>query len=659
MRMGPRLLPVAALLGGLVAATLAGVPPLAAQDPPPPDTIPVPPRPDTLPRPTPTDTLPGLPEGDTIPETEGDTLLFGEPAEIRPVRNLATPGAHLPEGWGRGVWVWDREALLATRALTLLELLELIPGIVPLRGGDYGQPSSVTAFGMGPGEVRVFLNGAELAPLDAGVVDLSQVGLGALSEVRVERRSGELRIELTGFRITDGRIYSLLEVGTGDLNTNLFRGTFAHPAAFGGNLVLTLDRMDTEGPFRQETGVQAGVQLRYDLFLRDESGISVDWRQMSARRPSEFWAPAQVNRRDLAIRGRHELPWGVRTEVYLHRSGAGLDEDRSGAGADTLVSTDTRREVGTRLSWGDARLWTLGEGRFRSGEGWPERNLELRGGGALPRVGGLSAGVRRDTWNERSVTGYHARAWTEPRAGLSLFGELESGRRGIPVPIPIRPEIEEEEGNGNGNGNGEDDPEDPFLPSFMERTGYRGGVEFSRSGVYLTAAFLSQEVDSLFPHGIGMERGEALPQVGGSRTGFEVAGTLPLNRVLNGLSLVGHAQLWNENGEAWRYLPRENHEVRLRFHNVFLESRNLEVWTDIGRRSRGEMAVPLPLETGDGFRTVPENGRWFGRLQIRVLDVHVFVVWDNFTYRDENQDYPERFLPVSRALYGVRWTLWN
>ena len=31
-----------------------------------------------------------------------------------------------------------------------------------------------------------------------------------------------------------GRPYSLIEAGTGDLNTNVLRGTFSHPRALGG-----------------------------------------------------------------------------------------------------------------------------------------------------------------------------------------------------------------------------------------------------------------------------------------------------------------------------------------------------------------------------------------------------------------------------------------
>ncbi|MEE8148508.1 MAG: hypothetical protein V3T24_12950, partial [Longimicrobiales bacterium] len=45
--------------------------------------------------------------------------------------------------YGLGIWCWDRGALLSTRAVTLAELIALIPGVITLKGGDYGTPVTV------------------------------------------------------------------------------------------------------------------------------------------------------------------------------------------------------------------------------------------------------------------------------------------------------------------------------------------------------------------------------------------------------------------------------------------------------------------------------------------------------------------------------------
>ena len=206
-----------------------------------PDTI----RPDTLgPETLLPDTLPPDPiPGDTLEPTDA------QPDTLRQVlpRNLpAFPGGAPPRSEA-GVWVWDRSDLLGSEALTLHDLLTLVPGLIPLRGGDYGTPVAVTTAGFGPGQVRLFLDGIEDPPKEGGVVDLSQVGLAGVDEVRVERRPGELRIHLTTLQLTEGRPYTHLDVGTGDLRTNLFRATFAHPSILGGTFLVGLDRLDTQG----------------------------------------------------------------------------------------------------------------------------------------------------------------------------------------------------------------------------------------------------------------------------------------------------------------------------------------------------------------------------------------------------------------------------
>ena len=66
----------------------------------------------------------------------------------------------------------------------------------------------------------------------------------------------------------------------------------------------------------------------------------------------------------------------------------------------------------------------------------------------------------------------------------------------------------------------------------------------------------------------------------------------------------------------------------------------------------GETAVP-------GFLTVPYHQSWYFRLQLRILTFHLFVLTENFTAERELQDFPERFLPGGRSIYGIKWTLWN
>jgi hypothetical protein len=56
---------------------------------------------------------------------------------------------------------------------------------------------------------------------------------------------------------------------------------------------------------------------------------------------------------------------------------------------------------------------------------------------------------------------------------------------------------------------------------------------------------------------------------------------------------------------------------------------------------------------------VPFYQNWYADVQVRVLPVHIFIRWENFVLRENLQDLPDRRLPVTRAIYGVKWVLWN
>ncbi|MEX0856226.1 MAG: Plug domain-containing protein [Gemmatimonadota bacterium] len=575
-------------------------------------------------------------------------------------RNLLEPASPAPADWRTGVWEWDAEGLQSMRALTLLELLEEVPGIVSLRGGDFGQPSTVTAFGAAGGRVRVFVDGVEVPPLEGAVVDLSRVGLGGVDRVRVERRPGELWVELFPITLVDPRPYTLLEVGTGDLNTNLFRGTFAHPDALGGSVVVSLDRVDTEGPFREEPGASFGVHLRHALHLWDRGGLSWELRRMTSRRPGDLWSPFSINRTDLALNGRFEASPGVLIGGYFKRSWLGADYGRDVSPPEVPeLNEDPYSRAGFRVNV-EREGWWGGLGAFRGwGGGRPTSGISARAGVTLAGLGGAEASFERQGWElGGGALGGHARLWTEPRFGVSLFAEGHHGDRGIPFwrPPPIEEDPDEDP-------DGEPEEEPPVEPepepgSYSTWTGVRGGAEYRRGDFFVGGALLRVEADSLHGTGLPFEDGGVVT-TGGVRTGFEASARIPLTPLLDGLSLTGSLQFWDDL-ERWQYLPRRSYEGRLRFHDVFMESGNLELWTDIGVRGRDPMTVSLE---GTGvppiLPEVPFQQSWFARIQVRVVSVRAFVIWENFTVRDQNQDLPGRLLPPTRALYGVRWTLWN
>lgn len=625
--------------------------------------------PDSLRIMTPDDTL-GLQEVASDSINPEDTL----PAVQLP--DLVNP---LPEGWYTGVWEWDREEILASKAITLVELLDEIPGAVPLRGGDFGTPVSVSAFGAGGGRIRVFRDGIELLPLEGSVPDLSRVGIGGLMSIRVVRSVGDLLIELESVLAAGGRPYSLVEAGTGDLNSNLFRGTFSHPRALGGVVALTMERVDTRGPRGAEPGVSQGAWLRYARPLLGRGALLFDFASRSAEREG-LYNPPRAFRSDWSLRTRWSLFPGLVGDLHYGSSSLRTEEpDTFGFGL------EGRTQLGAILMYDSEWVRALGRVRRLSGEGLPGATAHLEVQGTLGRFGGVAGETTWESWEDRSISRNRFRAWTAPFWGLSLFAETGSGEWGLPylpAVTPLPPDSAAE---------GEEEPAgvDPFPaavpgPRFAEHSGSRYGAQFQWKGLSLSGALLKSESDSLFLLGLPTDR-DGETQAGGSRGGFEVSARVPIYP--RGFSLVGWWQRWDQADDVWttpadtttspellpedkipwRYLPRQSYQASLSFHDTFYPTGNLEVWFDLGVRGRDPMAVPFPEEVEVGEEgdirmvptMVPFYQSWFVRLQLRIVTVRAFIMWENFTIRQRNQDFPDRILPSTRSFYGVRWTLWN
>ena len=638
-----------------------------------PDTIP--PPPDTIPEvPIAEDTL-------ALQEVSPDTI---PPADTLPAVQLPDFAQPVPASFETGVWEWDREAILGSRAVTLAELLAGIPGMVLVRGGDYGSPVAVSAFAAGGDRIRVYRDGVEVLPLEGSVPDFSQLGLGGLHSVRVVRAAGELRIELYSILADDGHPFSLVEAGTGDLNTNLFRGTFAHPRALGGVVAVSFDRVDTQGPRGREPGSSSGGWVRYARPLWGGGVAVLDYSSRSSDRGT-FYEPGEVSRSDWSIRTRwNPLPGLVGD---LHYAFASLKTEEP----DTFsFGLQKRTQVGALLGYDSELVRALGRIQRLSGKGLPSTTVRLEAEGRIGRYGGVAGEVDWESWEDRSLSRNRFRAWTAPLYGLSFFAETGGGEWGLPylapwVPPPTEPGDEE---------GGEPPTADSARyvlpgPRFAEHSGSRLGVRFRWRGLDLAGARLRVESDSLFLMGLPLDR-SGTTTGGGTRDGFELSGRIPvyvpkLPDGLPGLALVGSYQWWDQaaevapmdgsgatNGEgfpadkmSWRYLPRQSYQASLTFHDVFLPTENLEVWFDLGVQGRDPMVVPFLQDGSQGQATpgapatVPFYQSWFVRLQIRVVTVRAFIMWENFTLRQRNQDIPGRVLPATRALYGVRWTMWN
>ncbi|HJP87064.1 MAG TPA: Plug domain-containing protein [Gemmatimonadaceae bacterium] len=131
---------------------------------------------------------------------------------------------------------WDRQQLFATGALTLVDLLDRIPGITTFRSGWLATPQTA-AYNNDFSRVRVFYDGIEIDNLDSrtgGVLDLSSIQIWSLEHLSIERSANELRIYMRSWRVDNTDPYTRADVATGNEETNLYRGFYGKRLNNGG-----------------------------------------------------------------------------------------------------------------------------------------------------------------------------------------------------------------------------------------------------------------------------------------------------------------------------------------------------------------------------------------------------------------------------------------
>jgi hypothetical protein len=361
--------------------------------------------------------------------------------------------------------------------------------------------------------------------------------------------------------------------------------------------------------------------------------------------------PVGLERTDYMLRARGRLVDDrVTAEVF---TGGSLLE--SASDEESIVPVDrSRREHGARLEVGSGPAWVAGTLRIHDPTELPYRSIEVEGGATLSELGGAFARWSTDSWHGRDVSALTAHAWTVPVLGFSAFASYGKGIRGYAIfprydSVPAAPL--------------DDTLPSPALPEptppgqgFTDMTTLRVGGSWSWRSLTVEGAWMSMEADVLPPMGLVLDRAGP-PVVGGTFHGIE--GQLRLALPVEGFALRGAIQSWDQEA---RYLPKRTYQAAIDFHDVFLETRNFELWGALGVKGRDPMLVPQfrgPPSGISELERVPFYQNWYMDIQARVLPVHIFIRWENFTLREKLQDLPGRTLPVTRAIYGVKWILWN
>ena len=215
-------------------------------------------------------------------------------------------------------YAWDREAFFASGAITLLDLLDRVPGLTGLRAGWTAAPMTASYLGV-PGRVRIYYDGVELDPLvprEGGMNDLGAVQLWQLEDVVVERGASEVRVYVRTWRHDRTTPFTRVDVYTGDEESNSYRGFYAKR-------------------WQNGMGLQVGAQ-QFSVSANPDEGGAGDGLSLLLR---TGWA-----------RGNWSVDGSLQT---MSRTFGGLsDGTRSGSGAALLPSLESAdRLTSLRAGW--------------------------------------------------------------------------------------------------------------------------------------------------------------------------------------------------------------------------------------------------------------------------------------------------------------------
>jgi hypothetical protein len=589
------------------ALLYVGVSPLRAQAVPPASQVPIPVKPKT----------------DSVP----DSLRVKIDSIKAPIGRSADPLTYEvgPQ------YEWNRAELFATGALTLVDLLDRIPGITTFRSGWLATAQTAT-FNGDFRRVRLFYDGIELDNLDnktGGVVDLSTVQVWTLEHLSIERSASEVRIYMRTWRVDNTDPYTRVDVATGNEDTNLYRGFYGKRFDNGGVLQLA--------------GQQYGVASTRSAGSGD--ALSLLGRVGIARKG---WSLDAFVDRVHATRDIQRSPFGrppvlsldaTNTNAYL-RAAAGAE--RGGPWAQiTVASLGFKGITGPDLNVGaTSQPDTTERRRFET-----QYNVS----------GGYTAGAARLEINDRlrAMSGSKSNAisgrldFATPLGVLSGFAEHDGFRRSTNADVGVRAQpfrfiaLSGSVARSVPTGGG--------TSTLASTTTARGEVGLRILGPWVSAGLIhTDKTAGLAPL---VYDTLLLPTPAGRATAQTVSIRGPLGR---GFGIDSWLTRWDQ---ARDYQPQFQSRSEINFTSNFLRRfprGDFELHAAGVYEYRGHAVFPLAaggVQTGTA-KTIS------ALLEIRILRAVV-------SYQQRNiLGYPYEVVPGFEmprvlAIYGVRWEFWN
>lgn len=590
--------------------------------------------------------------GDTLPNAGQDTT----PPDST-IAAPAFPPFPLPPtfGFSEGSWTFGPQQLQYFQGLSLADLLDAIPGLVTTRAGGFGRQMGVSPFASGGGRFRVFLDGFELRPMNAATPDLQRIPMVNLASVRVQRGLDEVRVDLTSIRMADIRPFAQIEGMDGDLGTRALRALFTRPLGKRMMAEVGLDLDQTDGTRRaQDFSVTHSVTRLSYLFSRTW-GLQAEVRTDKLHSQSDIVTqPGEedFDRVETILRGRGQLLGKVDLEGIVGRS------VQRPAGDDSVTARVRSLQASVRATL-PTRFGQLSTGfRFNRGEddSWAPDQTELWGRLDFTPSSWLAATAEARQLTFGGVSGVEAQGTVRagPWGGLSVFGQLAAGNRGVRYQSRDSVELKTFGGIG-GSGIPVIDTVEVigFHTLDSQANGFRAGAEFNRGLVHLGAALVHHDLDTTAGYGFLYDNLAPL-EPGLAIKGVEAYGSVPL--LWRELTLQGWYQRWFDAPDR-HYLPTQLGRAAVQFNGVYKQG-NFEPTLRLEMVGR-DAALAWNQNTGQDT-LITRYATFNVYLQIRIIDIRLFYRYDNlFNLRNRDYDVPGSRIPTGRALYGVRWFFRN
>lgn len=179
------------------------------------------------------------------------------PHPLLPVVTPQNPPGPMPPGER---YIFTRDSLVWTQALSLADLLATIPGTYVARGGFLAMPQPVIYGGRGTDGIEIYWDGVPMTPLgpDSTAIDPGHISLFYLDRVEVIVLPAGLRVYLTSARQGRPHARSTLRIVSGSNKTGGYAGLFQDRFPSGLGLNLGADFLGAEATNAQGGPVSGG-----------------------------------------------------------------------------------------------------------------------------------------------------------------------------------------------------------------------------------------------------------------------------------------------------------------------------------------------------------------------------------------------------------------